>query len=117
MNKKQRATLDFITKFSAANGYFPTLSEIAVGLGMSHRSKGVISERVNSLVRLGYFVRHGKRLGWRVLGSPEQVISDTYEHAVRLLNSLSPGTTPMPSTIGVLDQIDNWTTQFTKRAA
>jgi hypothetical protein len=115
VNRKQHKTLDFIRRFYFENGHFPTIREIAVGTGHSIRSVQVASDRVNALIRLGHLVRHGRYLEWPSSEKEDQ--HKTYIHAVRLLKAISPGTKPLPTTIGILDQIDNWTTQFTRNAA
>lgn len=52
---QQSKTLDFIKDFIGQNNYSPSLSEVAIGIGIS--SKGVAHRYVNGLIEKGYLYK------------------------------------------------------------
>jgi repressor LexA len=53
---RQRRILEFIREFYAANGFAPTLREIAVGVGLG--SPSTVLYQLGELQRMGWVRRH-----------------------------------------------------------
>jgi SOS-response transcriptional repressor LexA len=57
MSPRQRRVLEFVAKFIDKTGFSPTLQEIAIGVGISARSKGAICTILKRLETEGYVER------------------------------------------------------------
>lgn len=55
VTKKQKAVMDFIAKYIAANGYSPTYDEIAFAIGTS--SRGNVARMINILQERGKIIK------------------------------------------------------------
>ena len=65
----QHKVLDFIRQYLAAQAYAPSLSEIAVGIGI--RSKGTAHRHVQALAEAGYLrLIHGRKRGIELVDEP-----------------------------------------------
>jgi repressor LexA len=68
MSPLQYKIFKFIQQYITTNGYSPTLLEIAKGIGISPRSKGLISRYVHVLVKSGWLTLDHK--GYRNINIP-----------------------------------------------
>lgn len=59
MTRRQLDALDFVRETIARSGVSPTLSEIAVHIGLGPKSKGTAHRHVERLVDDGYLIRTG----------------------------------------------------------
>lgn len=67
----QQKTLDYLGRYWRKNGHSPSLSEIALGIGIS--SRGVVHGYVQALIDAGYVVQTpGRKRGLRLIETPEQ---------------------------------------------
>jgi len=71
LTQGQHKTLGFIRQYIAREGFAPTLSEIAIGLGMS--SKGSVHKQVQALAEGGYIeLLAGRKRGIQLIDEPEE---------------------------------------------
>lgn len=68
MSPLQYKIYQFIKNYLLEHGYSPTLSEVAAGIGISPRSKGLISRYVHKLLKTGWLMQDGR--GYRNLHLP-----------------------------------------------
>lgn len=65
--RNMQKILEFVEVFHETNGYSPTLSEIAVGIGKRAEDFGNVQPMVRKLIKEGFLVSAGKNAG-RSLG-------------------------------------------------
>jgi len=81
----QHKTLDFIRQYIAREGFAPTLTEIAVGLGL--RSKGAVHRQVQALAEAGHIeLLPGRKRGIKLSDDAQQAIN-----SVPLLGRIAAG--------------------------
>ena len=71
LTQGQHKTLEFIRQYIAREGLAPTLSEIAIGLGIS--SKGSVHKQVQALAEAGYIeLLAGRKRGIKIIEEQEE---------------------------------------------
>lgn len=81
----QHKTLDFIRQYIAREGFAPTLTEIAMGLGL--RSKGAVHRQVQALAENGYInLQPGRKRGIQLSDEAQQAIN-----SIPLLGRIAAG--------------------------
>ena len=84
LTQGQHKTLDFIRQYIAREGLAPTLSEIAIGLGVS--SKGSVHKQVQALAEAGYIeLLAGRKRGIKIIEERDE------ESSLPLLGYIAAG--------------------------
>lgn len=71
----QRKIFDFISDYIEQRGYSPSLTEIAVGIGISPNSISLVSRSIHSLVKAGQLKFHKKGYRNIEIAGPDSVLS------------------------------------------
>lgn len=83
---KQSKTLDFIKSFIDNNQYSPSLSEIALGIGIN--SKGVAHRYVSGLIEKGFLIKEpGSQRGLQVV----EPVEENNELSIPFLGKIAAG--------------------------